>query len=670
MKPNDLPADEIRAQEMLQRLFAQFLQPPPRVDTAEWADLYRHIVKGPEPGPWRNTRTPYLTEPMQCVSSHTHWARVVLWFGNQLGKTEVLYNAMMQRIHTDPQDMMMVQPTLADAKDHSTERFLPTLQQTPVMRGRITTHRAVGETGNWRARSMTGGYSVFFTGANSASGLSSKPLGFAVADEVDQYPADVENQGPPLGLLERRMSNFHARKLIITSTCTIKGQSAIEAEYLASDRRRYYVPCPHCGEMQVLTWGAKTDWGLKWLKTPSGQARPETAHYICQHNGCIIEEHNKTAMLRDGQWRAENPGAGMGTVAGFWLNRLYAPHGWEGWPQLVKAWTEAQAKLKEGDSGPLKTFKNTCLAETWEEATAAGDAKALAARAEDYPQNTVPRGGLMLTMFVDTQPDRLEARVWAFGRGQESWVVARHVIYGDPNLDENTEGSPWTRITEIRRTPITHANGAPMVIEATGIDSGGANTHAVYNYCRAHQQASVLATKGASQPNKPVIGKPSVVDISWRGKTIARGVKLWPLGTDTAKHLLYGRLRIDRVGPGYVHIPKWLLDTDELEQMTAERLRPVVRNGREIKVWINPPGKRNEGTDCMVGAYAMACHLGIQTISEPGWARREARYAPVELDLFSQPPPQPPAKPSAEAPPLQQEPTKPRATTMPFKRAW
>lgn len=126
------------------------------------------------------------------------------------------------------------------------------------------------------------------------------------------------------------------------------------------------------------------------------------------------------------------------------------------------------------------------------------DSRALAARAEDYDFGTVPRGGLMLTMGVDTQPDRLEARVWAWGRGEESWLVARHIIHGDPNLDEGTEGSPWTRLTEIRSTPIIHSvSGAQMLIEATGIDSGGHNTHAVYSYCCAHAHAKVLALSKA-----------------------------------------------------------------------------------------------------------------------------------------------------------------------------
>lgn len=635
MNACDLPADILRALALVDEIKAKFLAPPPHIDTAEWAAKYRHIAKGPERGPWRNERTPYLVEPMQCASSHTPYERVVLWFATQLGKSEVLYNAVMQRIHTDPQDMMMVQPTLQDAQDHSAQRFLPTIMQTPAMRGKVAVRKSRDESTSWRSRSIQGGFTVFFGGANSAASLASKPIGFAVADEVDKWPADVDNEGPPLGLLEERMSNWGGnRKLIIASTCNIKGQSTIEREYLASDQRKYHVPCPHCGETQVLLWGSKTDWGLKWLKTDGGRARPETAVYICRHCGAAIEEHKKEGMLAQGIWLPEAPGNGQGKRAGFWLNKLYSPLGWKGWPSLVEEWEAAQEARLIGNSSPLKKFLNSSLAETWEETGTGADSKALAARAEDYELGIVPRGGLMLTMGVDTQPDRLEARVWAFGRGEESWLVARHIIYGDPNLDENTQASPWTRLTEIRRTPIMHSTGSQLLIEATCIDTGGHNTHAVYAYCRSHAQSHVLAIKGASSYGKTVLVKPSMIDVTHRGKTMPRSLKLWQIGTDTAKHLLYGRMRVTQVGPGYVHVPKSLQTTDEFEQMTAARLMPATVQGRSVLRWITPSGKREEGGDCMVYAYAAACYLGIQTYREPGWARREAMYAPTEPDLF------------------------------------
>jgi phage terminase large subunit GpA-like protein len=622
--------ETIRTAGVLERLLRLYLQPPPRVDVAEWAAQYRYIAKGPERGRWRNERTPYLVEPMQCASSHTPFERVALMFATQMGKSELIYNAMMQRIHTDPQDMMMVQPTLQDAQEHSALRFLPTILQTPIMTGLVAVKRSRHESTSWRSRTMRGGFAIFFAGANSASSLASKPLGFAVADEVDKWPADVDNNGPPLGLLEERMSNFGNRKLLICSTPGIYQHSVIESEYLKSDKRQYHVPCSHCGERQVLVWGSEDGHGLKWLKTAGGHARPETAVYMCQFCGAANEERFKTDALANGIWMPQAPGANGGRRAGFHLNKLYSPLGWRSWSALVEEFETATEKSRIGDKSPLKKFKQSTLAETWKDDGTGGDADLLRQRAEPYEMGIVPHGGLMLTMGIDVQPDRLECRVWAFGRGEESWLVQRHIIYGDPNFDEGTEGSPWSDVNEVRRTSLRHASGTRLLIEATCIDTGGHNTHAVYHYCRAHQRSAVLAIKGHNMPGRPVIGRPSEVDVTWKGKTAPKSLKLWMLGVDTAKDLLFGRMKMGRVGPGYMHVPDFLVETDEFEQMTAPKLMDAVVNHKQVKRWITPPGHRDEASDCMVYAYAGACFLGIQTYTDESWSRRAEKVRPVK----------------------------------------
>lgn len=635
MSARDLPDHHARAVDLVGDVLAAYLAPPPRVSVAEWAGAHRHIAKGPERGQWRNSRTPYLVEPMECASSHSPFEQIVLMFATQLGKTEVLYNALGQRIHTEPQDMMMVQPTLQDAQDHSSKRFMPTVLETPVLRERVAIRKSRDESTSWRSRSIQGNFAVYFAGANSASSLASKPLGFAVADEIDKWPADVDNEGPPLGLLEERMSNFARRKLIIASTPTIKGDSAIETRYLASDQRKYFVPCPHCNEPQVLVWGENLEYGIKWLKTAGGAARPETAVYICKACGVAIEEYHKTQMLAEGHWRAAASGTGRGRVAGFWLNKLYSPVGWRSWEELVSEWIESIEAYRLGNASPLKKFRNSSLAETYEEKGQGAEHDDLAKRAEPYALGIIPRRGLMVTMGVDTQPDRLEARVWSYGRGEESWIVARHVIYGDPNIEEGLPGSPWTELTRIRTTPLQHESGAQMLIEATGIDTQGHNTDAVYKYCREHARANVLAMRGDKNLGGPVLRRPSLIDVTWKGNTVKSGLKLWNVCVDTCKHVFYGRLRLTTAGPGYIHVPMALRETDEFEQMCAERLQPATVNGKKVMRWINPPGKRNEALDCANYAYAAACYLGIQNYREPGWANRERRYAPANADLFS-----------------------------------
>lgn len=616
------------SKEILRNLF----QIPPSLNCSDWADAYRRVIKGPEKGPWRTHRTPYLREPMNCTDAEHPAQKIVLMFATQLGKSEVLYNAILKRIHLAPQDILFVQPTLQDAKDHSRQRFTPTVRMQGMehVAHRLPSPTSRQETNTWQTKEIKGGATLFFAGANSARSLASKPLGFACLDEIDGYPLDVDGEGDPMSLVWERMSNFRRRKLIVSSTPTIKDFSRIEAEYLASDMRDYWVPCPHCGEYQVLEWGAETKHGLKWEKTENGAPIPQTAHYVCRHHGGIIDERHKTDMLEAGEWRALKPDAQRGLVAGFRLNKLYSPLGWKSWAMLVEDWAAARAAQRAGDNSRLKTFVNTSLAQTWEMTGDRVGESDLIRRAADIPLRIVHWGMLVCTMGVDTQGDRLEASIWAWGRGMERQLVDRVVLYGDPTAAEEDPGSVWSQLTEYRNTPVFHASGRPSPVLAVFIDSGGHATNAVYAYCRAHQREHVHAVKGASIAGRPILGKPNDVDVTWRGSRIKRGVKMWPIGTDTAKAEIYGRLRIAHPGPGYVWISKHH-KAETFEQLTSETMITRHVHGHARLEWRKHVSARNEELDKAVYALAAAHYVGIDRWAAGDWAKWQGRVGGDDL---------------------------------------
>lgn len=607
----------------------EYLRPPEVMRGSAWADAVRQIVKGPEPGRWRCARTPYLTEPLDCMDPEDPVQKVVMMFATQLGKSEVLYNSVFKRIHLSPMDIMIVQPTLQDAKDHSRQRFAPTARAMPEVSAKMPNPKSRSETNTWQTKEIDHGVAtLFWAGANSARSLASKPLGFVGCDEIDGYPLDVDGEGDPLALVWERMSNFHNRKLLLCSTPTLRDFSRIESEYLASDQRRYHLPCPHCGAEQVLAWGADVEYGLKWLKTEGGIARPETAVYMCRYCAAAIPEHHKTMMLAEGRWIADRPGAQRGLVAGFHLSKLYSPIGWKSWAMIVEDWTKAREAARSGDVSRMKTFVNTSLAETWEEQGDRANMHELLRRAADIPVGVVQWDHFVLTMGADVQGDRLEAYLWAWGRGMRRQLVDRAVFYGDPALPESEPLSPWAALTEYRRAPVLHASGCEVPLLACMVDSGGHHTQAVYAYTRAHQAEHVHAIKGQSQASKAVLGKPTDQDVSWRGVKLKRGVKLWPIGTDTAKAEIYGRLRNTEPGPGFVLLSKHT-PPEVFEQLTAERLVTRYIKGHAKLEWLKPPGRRNEALDCAVYALAAAHFVGVDRWKESEWSKWEARTAPV-----------------------------------------
>lgn len=623
------------AAEQLDPIWAEYFKAPARITVTQWAEQYRVLSSkdSAEPGPYRCARTPFARQPQDDLSAHSPVEEVILMWGAQTSKTTIGSNWMGYIADVNPGPAMIVQPTIDMAKRYSRQRLTPMIEESPSLKRKVRDNRSRDDANTTLLKEYPGGQWAL-AGANSAAGLRSMPVRDLFMDEVDAWPHDVDGEGDPSALAEARQSTFARRKRLKTSTPTTRDFSRIEAEYLASDRCQYWVPCPHCQELQVLEWGAASAHGIKWAKDADGAALPHTAHYVCRFCGAQIAEHHKPGMLAAGQWRAANPGAKGGKVRGYQLSSLYSPLGWLSWAELVQEWATAQHASRQGDPSKLRAFINTRLGETFEESGDRANEHELRKRAPDIPLRQVLWGLLACTLGVDTQGDRLEAYVWAWGRGLERQLVDRLIIYGDPGLPEGEPGSPWSTLTDYRRAGMPHASGRSVPISACMIDSGGHHTQAVYDYARRHQHAHVYAVKGMSVAGKAVLGKPSDQDVNWRGQKLKRGVKLWPIGTDTAKAEIYGRLRNTEPGPGYVHISRHH-SPDVFEQLTAERLVTRYVKGHARLEWVKPAGKRNEALDCAVYALAAAHFLGIERWRESDWARLERQIQ--ARDLFDQP---------------------------------
>jgi len=110
-------------------------------------------------------------------------------------------------------------------------------------------------------------------------------------------------------------------------------------------------------------------------------------------------------------------------------------------------------------------------------------------------------------------------------------------------------------------------------------------------------------------------------------------VQLWPVGTDTAKGVLYGRFGIESGAAGSIHFSKDLAE-EFYAQLTAEKLITRYHKGHPIQEWVKPSHRRNEVLDCTVYALAAAYHLGMNKFSERDWSRLEEIVQPITADLF------------------------------------
>jgi phage terminase large subunit GpA-like protein len=641
---NDLTADldlGFDGAEDILRSWRKGMRPDPDLTVSEWADAHRWLSSraSAEPGRYRTARTPYLREIMDALSPRHPAQRISFMKAAQVGATEAGNNWIGFVIHHAPGPMLAVLPTVEMAKRTSRGRLDPLISESPALRERVNPARSRDAGNSMLSKEFPGGILVL-TGANSATGLRSMPARYIFLDEVDAYPASADEEGDPVTLAEARTTTFsHRRKVFIVSTPTIRGISRIEREYEASDQRRYFMPCPHCGAMQWLQFER-----LRWDK-----GRPETAAYHCEGCEMPIAEHHKTQMLERGEWRATAVSADPHSV-GFHISALYSPLGWKSWRQIARDWLAAQ-----GSEEMLRAARNTLLGETWVESGDAPEWQRLADRREVFAA-TVPHLGLFLTAGADVQKDRIEVDIWAWGRGLESWLVEHIVIPGGPE-----DPSAWDKLTAVLGRSWTHESGAVMQLSKLAIDTGY-EAPAVYAWSRAVGYAQATPIKGVESFNRstPVSG-PTFVDATIGGKRLRRGARLWTIAVSTFKAETYRFLRLERPSdedralgvcdaPGTMHLPSWA-DTEWLKQLVAEQM-VTVRNKRGFghQEW-QKMRERNEALDCRVYARAAAWILGADRWDEATWRSLEAQAGVT-------------TKPKEPAVPVTPAPTAPTAGTV------
>jgi phage terminase large subunit GpA-like protein len=544
------------------------LKPPPELSISEWADRERKLSPeaSAEPGQWVTHRAEYQRGIMDAFQE-PDVDMVVVMSSAQVGKTEILNNCVAYHVAQDPSPILVVQPTLDIANTWSKDRLAPMLRDTPCLANLVQDPRS-RDSGNTTLHKIFPGGHITIAGANSPSALASRPIRIVLCDEVDRYPVSAGTEGDPVMLARKRSATFWNRRVGLFSTPTIKSNSRIETAFEESDKRYYFLTCPHCEHNQVLKWS-----GVRW-----DEGKPETAAYACEECGSLWTDADRVRAIRHGEWKATAP---FNRVAGFHLNGLYSP--WTPLEQAVREFLEAKKQ-----PATLRVFINVFLGETWEEQGEAIDDYKLAERREEFPEQ-LDKGILLLTAGVDCQDDRLEVEIVGWGRDQESWSIDYKTIYGDPSSP-----TVWRDLDQILAQEFEREDGKMLTVRSTCVDSGGHHTNSVYNYVRSREGRRVFAIKGVGGAGKALVGKPSRNNI---GK-----IRLFPVGTDTAKDVLFSWMLIENPGPGYMHFPNTRSD-EYFRQLTAEKLVTRYHKGFARREYVKTRA-RNEALDVRV--YSMA----------------------------------------------------------------
>lgn len=586
-------------------------EPPPDISVSDWAEANIYLRKGTTPRPGPLVLEKYQRE-MLDVFADPLIHEIVMVKPTQIGWSVILNIITGYIIDVNPQPLMLVQPTADNAEDYGRKRINPLIEDCPVLRAKVRTAKSRDGANTLKLKSFPGGF-LKLAGANAGTDLRSDPVPFVLMDEVEAYPDDVNGEGDPMEIAANRTESFPDYKILKGSTpAKPKGVGRLEKAWEKSDKRRFHVKCPFCKHEQVLWWRdpeTEEHRVVYDVNDITGEVVPDSVRFVCA--GCKrgISERYKKQMLDGGRWIAEHPER---TIVGFWLNALYRP--WkESWTALCQKWVDSL-----DDPEKLKEFVTLQLAEFWEERGSSRDAGGLGKRLEPYPKGPgmppdhpkpweyerVPNGVAVLTLTADVQENRIEAKVKGWGAGEESWLLAHEVFWGDPSADSGV----WEQLEHFRLQEFTHERGRKMRVMLTLVDSGD-QSDAVYDYVEPRQNLRdrVFAVKGVDQHTKPLLVQ--------EGTAKRSHVKLYTVATFAAKERIFARMGIVQPGPGYMHLPDWTTE-EYLDQITGEKkvtMRDKKTRTRKTK-WIKTH-TRNEALDLEV--YQLAAIFILQKYLDP-----------------------------------------------------
>lgn len=557
------------------------LKPPEKLTVSEWADKYRILseLDSASPGKWRTSKTPYLQKVMDCFND-TAVHDITFCAGSQLGKTAAEQNMIGYAITQDPGPMMIVYPTEKLAKFTSEKRLQPMFTLTPSINDKFRLRES-------KDLELTfDGMYIALVGANSPSDLSSRPVRYIFFDEIDKFPAWSGSEASPLELAEERTKTFYNAKKVKVSTPTLESGYIWQGWLNADVQYRYYVPCPHCGEMQQLEFKQ-----IKWPEEADINLARDSAWYECKFCHERIDNRQKTQMLRDGEWRAEKKQSGKAHKVAFHLSSLYSP-----W----LTFGDVAAKFLSSRDTPslLMNFINSWLAEPWVDKSSRMQSDVVMEKQLPYDRGRVPADAQLITCGVDVQLDHFWYSVRAWGPHLTSWLID----YG--RLET------WTDVETVINRDYPDVNGVVRNINLACVDSGY-NTDEVYEFCAQHMDVTV-PSKGSATALK------SRYNVTVIDRVKGFGMRLYTFDPNQLKSFIASRMSIDPGSQGSWNVYRDI-DREYCDQICAEQLvEKKDKKGRITTSWEKISSHAaNHLLDCETNNALAAEILGVRYLMEP-----------------------------------------------------
>ena len=577
--------------------------PPRSVGIAQWAEENRTLsaAESSIAGPWRNAYAPHLRGFLELLES-PRVEKVVVRKAAQVAFSEGIRCAIGYWADREPEPVLLVLPDEHTGAKIMQERIIPLIRSTPCL---AELYRADGRTESRRRVELSNGFRLRIGWSGSPATLASDNYCRVVCDEVDKFPPWSGREADPISLAEMRTMTYiqgGRRRIVIVSTPTTRAGVVWQEWEACPIHLWYYVPCPNCGEFQVLS-DARLRYEHSGASTDAGRIASElqdtgAVWYECESCSTRILERQRNKMCNAGVWAvsaeaaAASPGRAVSyelwprsRAVGMQINTLYSLF-------VPWAYTAAEMIASRGNAAAMQNYRNSWMGEAFEQQVVSQPARVFRdiQSASAAPRNTVPQWARKLLLTVDVQ----KAHMWYVLRAWGARYRSQRVNHG---MIES-----WPELASLMEQRFQIAGGEDRVpIDRVGVDSGY-RTEEVYRFSLEHAPI-VRAFKGL----EAVLGRPiRVKRITYRPPDApASALDVWLHEIDVAQ--FKDRLA-SKIGQGE---GVWALNDDADEQyarqMSAEHKVMVRSRGKQIERWVRASaGAPNHYWDCEVLQLALA----------------------------------------------------------------
>ena len=599
---------------------AAALEPPELIDLVAFAEQHVVFEDGPFQGKYNRALFPFFDEILAALSPSDPCRYITMVSSAQVGKTSLAGIFALGSMVLGRGAVLVAHPTEDNARRWSRMKLAPLMRSIPIVREAFPQRSRDSADAVLFKERKDGLACLLISGASSPSSLSQITISNAVLDDLARW--EMSSAGDPEVMAESRCRAISDAKIFKISTPLLNPGCRITKSFLAGSQERGYVPCPHCGHMQILEW--------ENMQAQLDPARPEKACFSCVACGGIIEEHHRPQMLTGFEWRAHNPAA-LSYHRSFMIWSAYSPL--QSWEQIAREFYKTR-----GDPAGEQTFHNDTLGKAYEAKGLGRPWEELRDRAKtsNYRRGEVPKGALVLTLGIDCQADRVEWLLVGFGRDYRRFVIDYGTIF-----KHIAELDCQHNIDILLQRKWLNSAGRQLEISLAAIDANY-STDDVLAYARRYPPHKLIAIRGAQGDFAPRIAKVQRERDEKKGVLRKYSNRFFNVGVNQFKMSLYRDLAKDNSEePGFVAFPS---DCDDrlFQEIMGETRIAHKRMGQVFYRWEKIASRQaTEMLDALIYASAAAIKHGVNAISDLGWATLEAEFeAPPATGTLAPPKPE------------------------------